>query len=514
MLQEDTESSHFLVTEKKAEVELPDPFKVRFDKVSWVGLTDATKRRGTRRLNKAKGSGDSKSKKVEEEAIDGYNVFDVVSPPYNMDYLAKLYELDSTNYAAINAKVANVVGLGWDLKPSPKAIDRISELEGNDENVKKFRKKMDRAYRGVKSMLDSINDEETFTEVLIRIVVDYEATGNAFLEIGRTSEGSIGYIGHIPSKTVRVRRQRDGFVQIVGRQVVFFRNYGDKETTNPLGKDENPNEIIHFKKYTPTSSYYGIPDIITAINAVLGQRFATQYNIDYFENKAVPRYAVIIKGAKVSTQLQEDIFSFFSNNLKGQNHRSIIVPLPADTSEAKTSFEMKPIEAGIQDSSFNQYRKSNVSEILSAHRVPPTKVSIAEGASLAVARDADKTFKEQVCRPIQNKIEKKVNALFAEFTDMHVFKLNELALTDEDTQSKIDERYVRLKVIVPNEIRSRMGLPAIEGGDKPVELSAQRQAETRTQASGNRGRDQARSAAAPDSDGEARNPKGEGRQTA
>ena len=150
-----------------------------------------------------------------------------------------------------------------------------------------------------------------------------------------------------------------------------------------------------------------------------------------------------------------------------------------------------------------------------AHGVPISKVSMSEGISLAAARDADKTFKEQVCKPEQRVLEKKLNKIIREITDVFRLKLNELSLTDEDTQSKIDERYLRLGTYVPNEVRARQGLPGIKGGDKPVELKAQQAAEQRTQASGNRRRDQERDANSTDSASSTntRNPQGEGRQT-
>jgi hypothetical protein len=97
-------------------------------------------------------------------------------------------------------------------------------------------------------------------------------------------------------------------------------------------------------------------------------------------------------------------------------------------------------------------------------------------------------------------------------TDALEIKFNELALTDEDTMSKIDERYLRMKVITPNEVRIRKGMVPLEGGDEVVELKPEQQAEIRTQASGNRLRDQERQNNQPDISGEARNEQGAGRQ--
>jgi capsid portal protein len=173
---------------------------------------------------------------------------------------------------------------------------------------------------------------------------------------------------------------------------------------------------------------------------------------------------------------------------------------------------MEPIEAGTQEGSFDKYRKANRDEILLAHRVPINKIGTPEGVNLAVARDADKTFKEQVCRPAQMLLEKKLNKIFSEKTDALMLKFNELTLTDEDTQSKIDERYLRMQVITPNEVRLRKGMIPLDGGDEVVQLKPQQQAEARSQAGNTRARSQERQANSPDISGEGRNAKGDGKQ--
>jgi hypothetical protein len=147
-----------------------------------------------------------------------------------------------------------------------------------------------------------------------------------------------------------------------------------------------------------------------------------------------------------------------------------------------------------------------------AHRTPVNKIGTPEGINLAAARDADKTFKEQVCRPAQENLEKKLNKIIGEMTDALQLKFNELALTDEDTQSKIDERYLRMQVITPNEVRIRKGMVPLENGDQVVELKPQQQAEQRAQANNSRARDQERENTSPDISGEGRNAKGDGPQ--
>ena len=491
-----------------------DPFSESIEVINkYDGLSSSFKRKNTRQIQKYhQGVSGTRSKKIEDPDVTGYAMFEVVEPPYNMDYLCRIYEISSPHHAAIDAKVSNTVGLGYDFIETPETKDKIEEIDDSDsEKLAFLRRKLSRAKSKMHSTLDSLNEDESFTEVMKKIDTDYESTGNAYMEIGRKVDGTIGYIGHIPSSNMRVRRERDGFIQIVNNKIVFFRNYGDTSTSDVVGNDPRPNEAIHFKKYTPTNNYYGIPDIIPALPALAGDEFASKFNLDYFENKAVPRYIIVVKGAKLSDDSQRKLLEFFQTGLKGKNHRSLYIPLPADDGQSKVEFKMEPVEAGIQDSSFRNYRTENRDEILMAHRVPITKVSMSSGVALAAARDADKNFKEQVTRPTQDYFDKKINKFIKEFTDMFYLKFNELTLTDEDTQSKVDERYLRMQVIVPNEVRSRKGLPALDGGNSPIVLNAQARAEQTAQTTGNRSRDQQRENNSPDSSGEARNPQGEGR---
>jgi len=138
---------------------------------------------------------------------------------------------------------------------------------------------------------------------------------------------------------------------------------------------------------------------------------------------------------------------------------------------------------------------------LIAHQVPLSKIGGGDSGAIAAALAQDRTFKEQVARPAQRQLEKMINKVIREKTDILELKFNELTLTDEIAQSQILERYVKTQVMVPNEARQILGLPMIAGGDEPAEL--------------NQGRQRDAERVNNQSDGSAtvngRNPKGEGR---
>jgi len=314
---------------------------------------------------------------------------------------------------------------------------------------------------------------------------------------------------------MRVRRLRDGYVQIIANKVVYFRNFGAKNV-NYITDDPRPNEIIHIKEYSPLNTFYGVPDIMAAMPSLLGDMLASQYNIDYFNNKAVPRYIVTLKGAQLTPEAEDKLFRFLQTGLKGQSHRTLYIPLPGDSETNKVEFKMEPIENGIQEGSFSQYRNQNRDDILVAHQVPLSKLGGSSSTSVADALAQDRTFKEQVARPAQRNLEKILNKIIREKTDILELKFNELTLTDELAQSQILTNYVKNQIMVPNEARELLNLPEREESDSMVQPTARQQADSNANNAQNRTRDAERQQAQADNTAttQGRNPKGEGRRSA
>jgi PBSX family phage portal protein len=506
-----------------------DPFAKSWDEIKTYSGIDANFKRREARISKtemsdaymdsasaiASGINDAKSKKLNPGAIyrNAYGIFDIITPPYDVYSLAGYYDTSFANHAAIDAKVQNTVGLGYDFVVSPKSLMKL-ELEEDQEKVSKARKRIERAKIDLRDWLESLNQDESFTSVMENVFTDVHATGNGYIEVGRTVNGQIGYIGHIPATTIRVRRLHDGFVQMISNKVVYFRNFGAKNQ-NPITTDPRPNEIIHIKEYSPLNTFYGVPDVIAAMPSLLGDAFASQYNIDYFQNKAVPRYIVTLKGAQLSSEAEDKLFRFLQTGLKSQNHRTLYIPLPGDNDQNKVEFKMEPVENGVQEGSFHQYRQQVRDDILIAHQVPLSKLGGSDASNIAAALSQDRTFKEQVARPAQRNLEKILNKIIREKTDVLELKFNELTLTDEVSQSQILERYVRNKIMVPNEARDVLNLPQRPDGDAPMEMTPRQATDARANTAQTRERDAERTNNSSDSTAttEGRNPKGEGRST-
>jgi len=506
-----------------------DPFTKSWDEIkSFNGMQSNFKRRSTR-MAKALGDdtylesagaiqtgvGGARSNAINPGVVfrNAYALFDVITPPYNLYELASYYDTSFANHAAIDAKVENTVGLGYDFIVSDKTNLKLEAATA--DQMARARNRIERLKIQLRDWLEGLNQDESFSSVLEKVFTDVHAMGNGYIEVGRTTTGEIGYIGHIPASTMRVRRLRDGFVQIIANKVVYFRNFGAKNV-NYITEDPRPNEIIHIKEYSPLNTFYGVPDIMAAMPSLLGDMLASQYNIDYFNNKAVPRYIVTLKGAQLTQEAEDKLFRFLQTGLKGQSHRTLYIPLPGDTDNNKVEFKMEPIENGIQEGSFSQYRNQNRDDILVAHQVPLSKLGGSSSSSIADSLAQDRTFKEQVARPAQRNLEKILNKIIREKTDVLEFKFNELTLTDELAQSQILTNYVKNQIMVPNEAREVLNLPEREESDSMVVPTARQATDAAANNAGNRTRDAERQQAQADSTATiaGRNPKGEGRRSA
>ena len=220
------------------EHDFDDPFNASWSDIRKAeGLSPNFRRSATRLEKSFTGVGDAKSKKLDPLDLTGYSLFQIVQPPYNVLYLAQLYDVSPYHHSAVNAKAANVVGLGYKFENTWATTLKIEETMDNAKKLDKLRSKIEGMKEDLRNYLESLNSDDSFTETMKKIFIDLESTGNAYMEVGRTTNGKIGYLGHIPTTTMRIRRHRDGFVQVVYNRYTFFRNFGDTETPDQIGTD-------------------------------------------------------------------------------------------------------------------------------------------------------------------------------------------------------------------------------------------------------------------------------------
>src|SRR5690606_21737858 len=131
------------------------------------------------------------------------------------------------------------------------------------------------------------------------------------------------------------------------------------------------------------SETYGTPAGIQAMSAILALKKIEKYNLQFFDAKGVPQYAVIIKGLTQGipgsplrdaatpasksniAELTDVISEFFTERIR-QSDRSVLVMRLFGNVEV----EFKRLSSEQVEASFSEYEDRLKEDIRMAHRIP------------------------------------------------------------------------------------------------------------------------------------------------
>lgn len=117
---------------------------------------------------------------------------------------------------------------------------------------------------------------------------------------------------------------------------------------------------------------------------------------------------------------------------------------------------------------FLEGRKFVITEILAVLDVPPTKVGIVESANRSNSKEQDKSFRAESVAPIQYIVESVINAQFIQpvlGVKNTIFTHAEGDTRDATEMMEYFTRGIGYGVYNPNEVRAKMGMAPVEGGD-------------------------------------------------
>lgn len=228
------------------------------------------------------------------------------------------------------------------------------------------------APKQVEKFLEDVSGGDPFLELLQKVVFDWECMGNGYFEVARSRKGQIGELYHVHAQTVFIDARQNrlaGFVQEVEGSVKF----------SAFGACDGQNELFQFKRYTPLSTWYGLPEWVAALEALRLDQEKKSFYAAFFKNFAVPSLAVVLTGAEFDETTEATIREGFKQ-VKGVDnaHKTMLLSVPFE--DAKISFEKLMVD--LKDLPFEKLSQSTREEILAAHGVPPRLVGIVTAGAL------------------------------------------------------------------------------------------------------------------------------------
>jgi len=446
-------------------------------------------------------------------------------PPASLDAYDAMYRSGGIHHACVDAKVADVVGQGFSIRPRAELFPRAGD--GDKEINPKAG-----GQRKIYDILDIPMQEDgvSFLELLCSVYRDQEAIGQGYIEFSRDKHNNIDGIYHAPSVSVRIARggTKNGFFQRDGLTYRYFAPYdgtghvkyvrldGSRveapvekangmpgklkgyvasnprelgkvaRTVYALGKATIPdlnsispdgtgvvraNELLMFKHGTTHVTSYGEPDIFSAKEDFTVEQAVRKYAVAYFDTATVPRIVMSISGdSTISKEVMKQIENWLSNREPIKVlQQSLLIELPEEVTLQIDELTQAQLS---DDTGLIDLRDHSAKYQAAAHRVPMSAIPMQVGSNRAEVSIDNARYVGSVVRPAQRTMEQRLNWVFVNETGVSdwVIDLDVPDLMDMETKYRIWATGAQRGWLSINEIRGFLSMRPVKGGDFPFVL--------------------------------------------
>ena len=357
----------------------------------------------------------------------------------------------------------------------------IEQLDKNGDSIPSYERKKQKKDGILNDFFENCNSNplETFTDLSRNLMIDYLTFGWCTTELTRTKNKLPSKLYHTPCETLRISRDLSDYintdekfmVQIVNRHERIFKIF-NRDPFTVVTEPHTGNwmtEILYMRNYHVDGGKYGIPDWFPALKALLGYDKVAEYNITFFDNEAVPRFAVVVTGGKLDNDTKKTIQNYFKKDLKGVKNSNKTLVL---TGPKGIDIKLQPLGTDNKDGSFRFYKKDNRDEIITSHRLPHHRLQVLDAGnsgtiSPGTVFNLDKIYKYSVVIPLQIKLSNMLNNIIKYGFGIDDRKLvyKDLDIGEDSDQATIKktiaaahEKYYAIGAMTPNQIMQDLKL--------------------------------------------------------
>jgi len=309
----------------------------------------------------------------------------------------------------------------------------------------------------VHKIFEKPNNSETptfrqFLELLVDDILTYDA---GVIVKNSNSLGELSEMYLLPGQDVKLYRNPDRTVPQPPEYAYVWEDQG------LLRAEYTRDEIIYLMS-NPQQNGYGMSPIEVAAYIITASLFADEYNIDFFKHSNVPP-AIFDLGKNITPEQRKNFEALWDNEVSGHGlHKMMFISGGEDPKyiplAAQTARDMQMME----------YLKWTLSIKCACFQISPQDISFIQDFHRTTAETQKELTKERGIKNLLSLLETYFNTEIVKkcfpFQDCK-FQWQGIDLTDENLQSSIDERDIRMGVISRNDRRKRLGMPPVDGGD-------------------------------------------------
>lgn len=355
-----------------------------------------------------------------------------IRPPLEPERLLELVEQSDILSPLIETVACNLALFGWGIKYK----DNIDYAKAKDE----VKQAADKEWVKLEEIFTYFNLTETFERLIYRSMVDRYSIGYGTMEIIRDGVGSIcggeyaqaanfriavseaheqyAEIVYVKSvsgveKEIIYRKKFKKFVQLVQGERRYFKEFGDpRKMDYKTGKyndavppEMQATEILLFTGHNPSSPYGNTP-WVGGIADVLGNRKASEVNLDFFLNGKMIPFAILTNGGLLTEDSIDalrdgkGLDNFFKCLILEAKPPKDIVAFKDDSVKPMVDVKIQPlIDTSLKDGLFQEYQKNAREKIRAMFRLPPIYLGDSTDYTRATADTAKLIAEEQVFKP-------------------------------------------------------------------------------------------------------------------
>jgi len=233
--------------------------------------------------------------------------------------------------------------------------------------------------------------------------------------------------------------------------------YYEYRMPNGESQQFDPKDIIHFKKTNPKSSIYGLPTIKAAMDVVRTSIYATRWNMNFFNNSAIPDTLLISKTAMTPAQKKE-FREQWENKYQGYKNAHKLGIMDGEV-------EIKQLMLSMKDMQFDKLTEVTTQQILTAFGVPKPIVAMTSDVNRATAETAVYTFLSETIEPKVRRLVETLNEfLVPEFGKDLYLDFEDPTPENREVVIKEYESALKNNWMLINEVRDLEGMPPVKGG--------------------------------------------------
>ena len=362
----------------------------------------------------------------------------LVEPKYNPNHLIQLLDLYTYHESCVDAVATDASGIKYTLN----TLEGIDPVEAQKVKFNEI----------LKASKPSINIH------LKRCAYDRRAIGYGAMEVIRwdTSTSDIRRFKHIPSHTLRRHTDEKRVLHMTDDgtrvwYVIYGKNYDENGNLcdvhadtglfhpyNSLPPEERANELLWTMEYAPGTDYYGRPLIIAALPSIKGDISAVAYNVSFFENNGMPRFAVTVTGDFMDYNVPKTITTKDGKEINNPDydetktlryqisqqvkelikhpHSALCITIPTLGSEKSAEVKITPLSVQTEEGHFRMYRKDIRDEVIHAHKVDPSRLAIFDAGNLngTNSENTKESYKYGTVAPVKSELEAMINQVTEE----------------------------------------------------------------------------------------------------